>query len=459
MSPTATDPHPDDAVRDQDGPVPGHRSTVGGRLTALGLSTAFRRDAALALLVAAATGAVVVAVLLVDPALARAEGLAPSHVVVVLVVLLAQALLLAGRRVRPLVCLWSVAVLQLVLVAAVPGGGTVRGAAPFVVAYTCGALLAARPLVRAVLGVVLLETAAVAVVTLVPGLAPVGASGVWPVLGQLLGSVVTYAVGAVVGAYVATHRKYVDLLRIRAAEAVGAQRERTAAAIRAERSRMARELHDIAAHHLAGMVVQSAVVERLIDRDPRAAKEAAAWVRGQGKKTLRDLRLAVGALREPGGGADGAPDDGAPVPGLAALDRLVATARDLGTPVQLVREGRPRELAPIADITFHRIAQEALANAGEHACGAPVRVLLRYGETDVGLEVVNAAAPGRAGPALRAAGHRGFGLIGMGERAQMLGARFDAGPTAAGGWRVAVALPLDRAAPDAAAPREPAVRP
>jgi signal transduction histidine kinase len=63
---------------------------------------------------------------------------------------------------------------------------------------------------------------------------------------------------------------------------------------------MARELHDIAAHHLSGMVVQTAVVERLIDRDPQAAKEAAAWIRAQGKETLHNLRLVVGALREPG---------------------------------------------------------------------------------------------------------------------------------------------------------------
>ncbi|MBC8091826.1 MAG: hypothetical protein H7Y15_07800, partial [Pseudonocardia sp.] len=234
-----------------------------------------------------------------------------------------------------------------------------------------------------------------------------------------------------------------------------AQQARTDAAIRAERSRMARELHDIAAHHLSGMVVQAAVVERLIDRDPPAAKEAAAWVRGQGKETLHNLRLAVGALREPEPGEDGGWDvsgtGGAPVPGLADLDRLVGAARDLGTPVEIVREGRWRELPPIADVTFYRVAQEALSNAREHATGAPVRLALRRGESEVSIEVVNQAGPAdRGGVDARPDGRRGFGLIGMGERAHMLGARFDCGPTAAGGWRVAMTLPLDRETPETA---------
>ena len=452
MSPTAAAPPADGTAA----PGGGGRARLAARFTALAPSTPARRDAVLAVVLAVGTAGVVAPLLLV-PALARAEGLASSHVVVVPVVLPAQALLLAGRRAHPLLCLWAVAVVQLVLVATVPGGGSVRGVAPFVAAYTCGALLAARPVARAVLGVVVLEAAGCAAAALVPGPAPAPQDG--PValllLAQVLGSLFTYGAGAVVGAYVATRRQYVELLRVRAAEAADAQRERTAAAIRAERSRMARELHDIAAHHLAGMVVQSAAVERLVDRDPPAAKEAARWVRAQGKETLRDLRLAVGALREPGDGPDRPSDDGAPVPGLAALDDLVAKAHGLGTPVELVREGPARALPPIADTTFHRTAQEALANAGEHASGAPVRVVLRFGASDVGLEVVN--APGPRAVAARSDGQRGYGLLGMGERAQMLGARFDAGPTADGGWRVALVLPLDRVAPDAATPPAPVV--
>jgi signal transduction histidine kinase len=199
---------------------------------------------------------------------------------------------------------------------------------------------------------------------------------------------------------------------------------------------MARELHDIAAHHLSGMVVQAAVVERLIDRDPQAAKEAAAWIRAQGRETLHNLRLVVGALRGPGGDDL---DEGAPVPGLAVLDRLVRTARELGTPVELVRDGEPVELPPIADVTFYRVVQEALANVREHAPGAPARIVLRYGVADVSLEVENAARPAPDRPRV----NRGFGLAGMQERAQLIGATLDTGPTPSGGWRVALRLPLD----------------
>jgi signal transduction histidine kinase len=305
------------------------------------------------------------------------------------------------------------------------------------------------------------ESAGFAVATFVPGLtmAPLvstdgpdvpTASVVSQMTAQLLSSALTYVAPAVVGAYVATRRQYVELVRVHAAEEIESQRARADAAIALERSRMARELHDIAAHHLSGMVVQTAVVERLIDRDPRAAKEAAAWIRAQGKETLHNLRLAVGALREPAAGAGADPDvledGGAPVPGLAVLDRLVRTARELGTPVDLVQEGERQELPPIADVTFYRVAQEALSNAREHAPGAQSRVLLRYRESEVSLDVENEAppTPDRAGAVPPPDGHRGFGLAGMRERAQMIGATFDAGPVPSGGWRVTLRLPLER---------------
>jgi signal transduction histidine kinase len=128
------------------------------------------------------------------------------------------------------------------------------------------------------------------------------------------------------------------------------------------------------------------------------------------------------------------------VPGLSVLDRLVQTARELGTPVDLVRDGEPRDLPPIADISFYRVTQEALSNVRDHAPGAPARVVLRYRDSEVSLEVVNEARPAPDRP--RAG--RGFGLAGMRERAQLIGATFEAGPTPSGGWQVSLSLPLDR---------------
>jgi signal transduction histidine kinase len=435
-------------------------ASVDDRLTRAGLTSHFQRDCALAVLVIlGSTGLLLV--IFADPVQTQSLRFEPFHISAVIVLTAAQALVLCIRRVNPVLCLWTVALLQVALLAVLPSGGTARGVTPFIAAYTCGSFLPTRRAARVVTAVMVFESAGFAVATFVPGLTMESlistdgpdmsaASVVSQMTAQLLSSALTYVAPAVVGAYVATRRRYVELVRVRAAEAIESQRARADAAIALERSRMARELHDIAAHHLSGMVVQTAVVERLIDRDPRAAKEAAAWIRAQGKETLHNLRLVVGALREPEAGAGADPDvledGGAPVPGLAVLDRLVRTARELGTPVDLVQEGVRQELPPIADVTFYRVAQEALSNAREHAPGAPARVLLRYCKSEVSLDVENEASPtpDHAGAGPSPDGHRGFGLAGMRERAQMIGATFDAGPAPSGGWRVTLRLPLER---------------
>jgi signal transduction histidine kinase len=416
------------------GPAPGwpdrFTAWADARLTRVGLTGELRRDSALAAVLCLVTTGLVMLVF-ADPAQTPGVVLAPYQVTAAVVVLAVQSLLLCVRRVLPVPCLWGVALLQVAMFAVLPAVATVRGLAPPIAAYGCGALLPARRAVRVVASVALFESAGLVAVSFLPG-----QSAAPSVVGQLLSGLLTYAGSALIGAYVATRRQNAGLERLRAAEAVEMQRARADAAIGLERSRMARELHDIAAHHLSGMVVQAAVVERLVDHDPHAAGEAAAWIGAQGRETLHNLRLVVGALRGPG--RDDLEDEAAPVPGLAVLDRLVRTAREVGTPVELVRHGEPAELAPIADVTFYRVAQEALANVREHAPGAPARIVLRYGTADVALEVENEAR--RAPDRPRA--NRGFGLAGMRERAQLIGATLDAGPTPSGGWRVALRLPL-----------------
>jgi signal transduction histidine kinase len=265
-----------------------------------------------------------------------------------------------------------------------------------------------------------------------------------PVLNHLASGLITYVVSALVGNTVATRRNYTELVRLRAAEVVRTQEATTQAAIFAERSRMARELHDVAAHHLSGLVVQAAAVERQIDSDPEAAKQGTAWIRGQGKETLDSLRLIVGVLRErPGSGGPGEDPHDAPPPGLGALDDLVRSARALGDTVDLDRTGRPRPLAPIADAAFYRVAQESLSNARQHAPGAPVRIAVRFEDREVALEVTNERAAGRTSSGTaRGSDRQGMGLIGMGERAHLVGATLSTDTTPDGGWRVRLALPL-----------------
>jgi len=397
----------------------------------------FVRDCLLAAGVAALTFTMLAALFwVVTPP--DAFALAPAREWLLVCLAVGQALLLCLRRVRPLVCLAAVVGVQVVMIASSPPDATIRGFAPFVVAYTIGGLLPTRRSFALVGAAVAVEAAAAV------GTAVAASSGLLPAVGPAGSSALSYLGGAFVGSYVATHRRYVRLLRQQAAEAVRTQQAKVRAAIGAERTQMARELHDVAAHHLSGMVVQAAAVQQLIDRDPAAAKEGVAWIRAQGKATLDNLRLVVGVLRAgPPDRTDGAGPhlDGegtVPVPGLAVLDELVRTARDLGTPVDVTVDGTPRPVSPIADVALYRTVQEALSNARQHAPGAPVQVTLRYLSREVSLAVVNAPPARRPEPAARSSS--GVGLVGMRERAQLIGARFADGPTADGGWSVTVTL-------------------
>ncbi|MGH8881876.1 MAG: sensor histidine kinase, partial [Stackebrandtia sp.] len=164
-------------------------------------------------------------------------------------------------------------------------------------------------------------------------------------------------------------------------------------------------------------------------------------------------RRVVGVLRDPGCEADQASGSGtaaAPVTGMAALDVLARTARQLGNPVSVERRGLHRELPPIADMTLYRVAQEALSNVRQYAAGASIQVTLSSAPEQVALYVENGPTPDD-GQSVREA-RQGFGLIGMTERVQLVGGTLSFGPTSTGGWRVAVTLPVD-AEPSGVAPR------
>lgn len=426
-------------MRDHTGTDPGTpRPTtwLDGRLTRLGVTGVFPRDCLLAAVLTVLTF-VLLTVLFWFVAADDTVSIDPARARLLVAICCAQAMLLCLRRVRPLLCLALVVGLQLPVIGVALPDVTIRGLAPFVVAYTVGSLLSVRRALLAVGAVVVVESVGAAVLVTPDPLTAVA---------YVCATALTYAGATFVGGYVATYRRYLDLVRLRADETVREQRTKVRAAIGAERSRMARELHDVAAHHLSGMVVQAAAVERLIDRDPAAAKAGVAWIRSQGKETLDNLRLVVGVLR-------GRPGDegGAPVPGLGMLDDLVRTAGTLAGPVDFVREGDQREVPPIADVALYRIAQESLSNARQHAPGAPARVVLRFEPRSVSLEVVNEPADRRQVPAARTGG---VGLVGMRERAQLIGATFTAGPTPAGGWSVTTTLPTH--GPAASHPREEA---
>ena len=212
-----------------------------------------------------------------------------------------------------------------------------------------------------------------------------------------------------------------------------------------ERRRLAGELHDVAAHHLAGIVVQAAALERLIDRDPQMARDAAKQLRRQAKETLSGLRSVVGLLR-----SDKEAEESSP--GLRDLPELVTSTRALGVDIELLNGGilsggadeadvgDALILSPLADTAVFRVAQQAISNALQHAPGAPITVELRRAEDSLELSVLN--GPARRPPTDPGGG--GTGLTVMRERTDAVGGSLQAGPVEGGGWRVRLVLPLAR---------------
>ncbi|GAB2498829.1 sensor histidine kinase [Promicromonospora xylanilytica] len=414
-------------------PIAPRTSRLDTLLARLGVTTPLAQDVVFAGVVTLVTaGLVAVLFLEVLPVMDMSTGVAQTAALVSGSCL--QAMVLALRRVRPLLCLGLVVACQVVVIAGTPPNLSIGGIPQFIIAFTIGTLMPPRRALLVTGAAVPVGVLAAVVRSLVAGDDVLVAAGY-----HLMEGALVYLSGALVGGAVATRRRYVELVRLRAVELIRAQEATTEAAIVAERSRMARELHDVAAHHLSGLVVQAAAVERQIDSDPVAAKKGTAWIRGQGKETLDSLRLIVGVLREPQGSVGNEDAHDAPPPGLGALDGLVRTAQALGTTVELVREGTPRDLAPIADAAFYRVAQESLSNARQHAPGAAVRIAVRFADRAVSLDVVNEPVAG--GTSTNSA-RRGMGLVGMGERAHLVGATLATGATPSGGWRVLLTMPL-----------------
>lgn len=393
------------------------------RLSRLGLRGPLARDIALAVVAAVFMLAIAAATVRLAP---REVAPAASTGWLLALVLL-QCLVLAVRRVAFGASLVVVVATQLGLVAVVPEM-SVRLIGTAVIAMTAATRLPARRALQVVGAAVVVEVAGGAAIAAARGAGP-GA-----ILQHGASTVLVWAASVLVGLYLATRRAHLKLLREHAARLERERDSRVQAAVADERARLARELHDVAAHHLSGMVVQAAAVERLVDRDPQAARDGATWLRDQGRETLDNLRQVVGLLR----GDDG--DPMGPVPGVDALDDLVRAAQALGDDVRLARAGTPSPLPPLADVSVFRVAQQSLTNARQHATGAPVRVRVVYGATDVVLEVDNGpATPGH--PSL--AGLRGgAGLAVMHERAALVGATLEAGRTDDGGWRVRLRVPV-----------------
>jgi signal transduction histidine kinase len=227
-----------------------------------------------------------------------------------------------------------------------------------------------------------------------------------------------------VGLYVQATRAYTAELAARVTRLEKERELRAAAAAAEERTRIARELHDVAAHDLSAIVVQAGAADRLLDRDPEKARDTLRSIRAQGRRTLTAMRELVGIMRT--------------APSLSTVDELVTAARTTGLTVTVRTTGAPACLSPASDAAAYRIVQEALTNARRHAPGAAVDISLDYRAADLTLTVHN--GPSTDGGDASAGG--GHGLLGMGERVRHCGGDLRAGPTEAGGWQVTARLPV-----------------
>ncbi|MFE9931622.1 sensor histidine kinase [Streptomyces sp. NPDC005533] len=242
---------------------------------------------------------------------------------------------------------------------------------------------------------------------------------------------------AAAGDAVRSRRAFVDAIRERAERAERTRDEEARRRVAEERLRIARDLHDVVAHHIALVNVQAGVAAHVMDKRPDQAKEALAHVRDASRSALNELRATVGLLRQ--SGDPEAPTE--PAPGLGVLEELVDTFRHAGLPVKvIVQLDREAGALPAAvDLAAYRVIQEALTNVRKHA-GPGARAEVSVVRVGPSVEVTvlddGGAEPSAAEPG------GGHGLLGMRERAGALGGSCFAGPRFGGGYRVHAILPV-----------------
>ncbi|MFC8274346.1 sensor histidine kinase [Streptomyces sp. NPDC057271] len=271
------------------------------------------------------------------------------------------------------------------------------------------------------------------------------------------------------GLYIGARRRLMESLRERADSleqelSLLADRaeQRAQWARQEERTRIAREMHDVVAHRVSLMVVHAAALQAVALKDPQKAVKNAALVGDMGRQALTELREMLGVLREdavPAVGAsvgssaspvplaavgraaaaaaEAASEDG---PRLDALEDLVEQSRQAGAVVELTVLGEVRAYAAEVERTAYRVVQEALTNVHKHAAGAKVVVRLAHREAEVAMQVENGPSDAEAADAHLPSG--GNGLVGMRERVTRLGGVFVSGPTDGGGFRVSAVLPV-----------------
>jgi signal transduction histidine kinase len=242
-----------------------------------------------------------------------------------------------------------------------------------------------------------------------------------------------------IGRSLRLRRAYLDELEARARRLERAREADSRAARAEERSRIARELHDVVAHHVSVMTVQAGAARRILHRDPEAVQDALSTIEQMGRTALGEMRRLVGVLRTE---AEPARSELSPQPGVHDVSGLVDQLRETGLQVQLWIEGESRSLSPGVDLAAFRLVQEALTNTLKHA-GPQARawVRIQYADRQLEIEVEDDGRGLVAG--LGRPGGNGHGLVGMRERVALYGGDLRIGPRSGGGFEVRARFPLE----------------
>jgi signal transduction histidine kinase len=290
-------------------------------------------------------------------------------------------------------------------------------------------LVALRVRVRAMAGMWLL--------TVVSGMALVGigyegtisASSNLPLVATLSGTALVV---------VAAVRGRSEAMELLAEQAHETSAERSRRTLLEERARIARELHDVVAHHMSVIAIQAEAAPYRVTNPPEELRASFATIRRNAVDALSELRRVLDLLRAEEGDRE-VSDRDEPQPTLGGLDDIVANVRDAGLSVETAVTGGARALPSGVELSAYRIVQEALSNALRHAPDSEVRVEISYVLGGVGLRITNGAS---SNSLVQAATGTGHGLLGMRERVAMLGGEFRAGPTDDGGYEVVAFLPV-----------------
>jgi signal transduction histidine kinase len=409
-----------------------------------------RADVAVALALAAGTVS--------SALLARAAGVdlgrTPPAAVEEVLWCLAVSVPLAFRRVRPLSVLVVVAAAFIGLQARFVAETQLSSVCLFLALFTAGAWATDRTLARAVrlvvvvsmfawLAYILSETAWAEKLTggrdqLLP---PATASMIWVTAVNVL----YFGAAWFFGDLAWNQARQQTLLEQRTVELAGERDENARRAVLAERVRIARELHDVVAHHVSVLGVQAGAARVVLDRDPAATRAALENIESGARSALEEMHRLLGVLRDP------APEQPAvagpaPPPGLDAVESMLDGARSAGLDVTYAEVGDRVPVSPGVALSAYRIVQEAVTNTLRHAAATRVDVRIRHLDAGLEVEVVD---DGRAVPELfsPAGSRRGLGQTGMRERVALHGGELELGPRPGGGYRVRARFPLRQAVP------------